>query len=125
MSRYIEIQIDYQDLVRMIKSSLVQDENAQAPIEYDIDCIIVNNSIRIFITKEDMIGEFRCKIIETLSEEKIVNIIRNYMDVHDYNIESMQYIGEKPNKENLKGNITGVNLKLTSRAINRSVIKEL
>lgn len=106
MSQYVEVIIEYDELVKIIKSFLFQDENTQSLTKYDVEFIIFSNGAPcLYVSKEIMIGNTKGRIREELEDDTIRNMVLEYLNVTDYLYVSWKYLLEQNenNEKILKG----------------------
>lgn len=93
MEQFAEITIKYEDLVKIIVTYLVQEENAQAPAIYDVEYELIDpDDAHIYVFDWIMIGEIKGKLKEEIFDETIGAMILEYTNADDYIFDSIKYI---------------------------------
>lgn len=109
------------ELVKIIKSHLVQDEDAQAPIIYDVEYKI-DCGVYLFAVKDVMVGEVKGKIKEEILDSTIKSMVLDYIKTEDYVLDCWNYM--KENDEKGKCFLKGVRFSFRPKEV-KSLIKEL
>jgi len=99
MNKYAELTIKYEDLVKIILTYLIQDENVQAPNNYDVEYeLIAPDDAHIYIFDWIMIGEVKGKLKEEIFDETIGAMILEYTNADDYIFDSIKYVPDSGGK---------------------------
>ena len=99
MNKYAELTIKYEDLVKIILTYLIQDENVQAPNNYDVEYeLIAPDDAHIYIFDWIMIGEVKGKLKEEIFYETVGAMILEYTNADDYIFDSIKYVPDSGGK---------------------------
>ena len=99
MNKYAELTIKYEDLVKIILTYLIQDENVQAPNNEDVEYeLSAPDDAHIYIFDWIMIGEVKGKLKEEIFDETIGAMILEYTNADDYIFDSIKYVPDSGGK---------------------------
>lgn len=104
MAQQLTIKLSKEELIKIIKSYLVQEDNTQDHVNYDIewrfnDDDYYYSKITFTIVKKTSIGEYPGELREVLSKDTIYAMLEKTFELGEYEIDNWEYIVEEENEE--------------------------